>query len=125
MLRLPIHSLRFTLLLAALVTLAAFATDMGLPVLAATAASLGVPAGTAALTLSVFLAGFALGPLVLGPLSDHHGRRPMLLIGCATFGFFGGLAAFSTSLGAPLMWRLLMWGGARASPAPLAPTVAP
>ena len=112
MVRLPIHSLRFTLLLAALVTLAAFATDMGLPVLAATAASLGVPAGTAALTLSVFLAGFALGPLVLGPLSDHHGRRPMLLVGCAMFAFFGGLAAFSTSLGALLMWRFLMGMGA-------------
>jgi DHA1 family bicyclomycin/chloramphenicol resistance-like MFS transporter len=110
--RLRIHSLSFTLLLGALVTLASFATDMGLPVLADTAASLGVTPGKAALTLSVFMAGFALGPLVLGPLSDHYGRRPMLLVGCGMFALFGALGAFSTSLGTLLMWRFLMGTGA-------------
>jgi len=44
--RLNPHSVRFTLLLASLVTLASFATDMGLPVLAETAASLGVSPAT-------------------------------------------------------------------------------
>jgi DHA1 family bicyclomycin/chloramphenicol resistance-like MFS transporter len=106
------HSLPFTLLLGALATLAAFATDMGLPVLAETAASLGVTPGHAALTLSVFMAGFALGPLVLGPLSDHFGRRPILLTGCAMFAVFGALGAFSTSLGGLLTWRFLMGTGA-------------
>lgn len=110
--RLDIHSVPFTLLLAALVTLASFATDMGLPVLAATAASLGVTAGRAALTLSVFLAGFALGPLVFGPLSDHHGRRPLLLTGVAMFAVFGALGTFSWSLDALLLWRFLMGAGA-------------
>jgi DHA1 family bicyclomycin/chloramphenicol resistance-like MFS transporter len=109
---LGIHSLPFTLLLGALATLAAFATDMGLPVLAETAASLGVTPGRAALTLSVFMAGFALGPLVLGPLSDHFGRRPILLAGCAMFAVFGALGAFSTSLGGLLIWRFLMGTGA-------------
>ncbi|MEO6529106.1 MAG: multidrug effflux MFS transporter [Gemmatimonadaceae bacterium] len=110
--RLNPHSLTFTLLLGALVTLASFATDMGLPVLAETARSLHVPAGRAALTLSVFLAGFAVGPLVFGPLSDHFGRRPVLLTGCGMFAFFGALGAFSQSLHALLMWRVLMGVGA-------------
>ena len=79
--RLSPHSVRFTLLLGGLVTLASFATDMGLPVLAATAASLGVTPGSAALTLGVFIAGFAFGPLLAGPLSDGYGRRPILLAG--------------------------------------------
>lgn len=105
-------SVAFTLLLSALVTLASFATDMGLPVLAATAASLGVVPGRAALTLSVFMAGFALGPLAAGPLSDHYGRRRLLLVGCATFTVAGGLAAFSTTLSALLAWRTLMGVGA-------------
>ena len=61
------HSLSFTLLLGSLVTLASFATDMGLPVLADTAHALGVSSSTAALSLSVFIAGFAVGPLVFGP----------------------------------------------------------
>jgi MFS transporter, DHA1 family, multidrug resistance protein len=108
------HSVPFTLVLGSLVTLASFATDMGLPVLAATAASLGVAPGTAALTLGVFLAGFALGPLVFGPLSDGYGRRPVLLTGSAMFAVFGALAAFASSLHALLVWRFLMGTGAGA-----------
>ena len=107
-------SVRFTLLLAALVTLAAFATDMGLPMLAQMAADLGVPTGRAALSLSVFMAGFAIAPLAFGPLSDHLGRRPVLLAGCAAFAIFGALGAFSRSLEALLLWRTLMGAGAGA-----------
>ncbi len=106
------HSLRFTLVLGSLVTLASFATDMGLPVLAATGASLGVAPGTAALTLGVFLAGFAVGPLVFGPISDGYGRRPVLLTGSAMFAVFGALAAFAGSLDTLLVWRFLMGTGA-------------
>ena len=113
--RLRTDSVAFTLLLGALVTLASFATDMGLPVLGETAAALGVPVGKAALTLSVFVAGFALGPLVFGPLSDHYGRRPVLLTGVAMFAVFGALATFSTSFGALLLWRTLMGAGAGGS----------
>src|SRR5215203_5755090 len=112
--RLRPHSLPFTLLLGALVTLASFATDMGLPVLAETGASLGVTAGRAALTLSIFMAGVALGPLVVGAVSDHYGRRPLLLAGCAVFAGCGALAAFANSLGALLAWRFLMGAGAGA-----------
>ena len=110
--RIDPHSPVFTVLLGALVTLASFATDMGLPVLAETARSLGVSPGAAALTLSVFLAGFAIGPLVFGPLSDHFGRRPVLLTGCGMFAFFGALGSFSRSLHALLIWRTLMGIGA-------------
>ena len=109
------HSFGFILLLGSLVTLASFATDMGLPVLGATAESLGVTPGTAALTLSVFMAGFALGPLLFGPLSDGYGRRPILLTAISMFALFGGLASFSRSLNALLVWRLLMGASAGAS----------
>ena len=106
------HTPSFTLLLGALATLASFATDMGLPVLSEMAASLGVAPGRAALSLSVFMAGFALGPLVFGPISDHVGRRPVLLGGVAAFAVFGALGAFSRTLGAVLLWRFLMGIGA-------------
>ena len=110
--RLRPHTVAFTFLLGALATLASFATDMGLPVLGEMAASLGVAPGRAALSLSVFMAGFALGPLVFGPVSDHVGRRPVLLAGVAAFATFGGLGAFSRTLGAVLLWRFLMGIGA-------------
>ena len=68
--------------------------------------------GPAALSLSVFMVGFALGPLVFGPVSDHVGRRPVLLAGVAAFATFGAFGAFSRTLGAVLLWRLLMGVGA-------------
>jgi DHA1 family bicyclomycin/chloramphenicol resistance-like MFS transporter len=110
--RLRPHTVAFTFLLGALATLASFATDMGLPVLGEMATSLGVAPGRAALSLSVFMAGFALGPLVFGPVSDHVGRRPVLLSGVAAFAVFGALGAFSRTLGAVLLWRFLMGIGA-------------
>ena len=113
--RLSPHSIAFTLLLGALVTMASFATDMGLPVLPEMATTFGVPPGTAALSLSVFIAGFALGPLLFGPISDHIGRRPVLLTGCAMFATFGTLGAFSASFRSLLLWRLLMGMGAGGS----------
>ena len=91
------ESAAFTLLLGALVTLASFATGMALPVLDATAASFGVTPARAAYTLSVFIFGFALGPLLFGALSDRLGRRPVLLAGCSTFAGFGAVAAFAWS----------------------------
>jgi DHA1 family bicyclomycin/chloramphenicol resistance-like MFS transporter len=111
-LRLDPHAPAFTLLLGALVTLASFATDMGLPVLDDTARSLHVPAATAALTMSVFLIGFACGPLLLGPVSARLGRRPVLILACAGFALFGALGAFAGSLPALLVWRFLMGAGA-------------
>ena len=105
-------SAAFTLLLGALVTLSSFATDMGLPVLDATAAALGVTSARAAYTLSVFVLGFALGPLFFGSLSDRLGRRPVLLAGCAAFASFGAAAAFARSFHALLVCRLVMGVGA-------------
>jgi MFS transporter, DHA1 family, multidrug resistance protein len=110
--RLRPHSRAFTILLGALTTLASFATDMGLPVLAEMSDSLGIPAGRAALSLSVFMAGFALGPLAFGPVSDHVGRRRVLLTGVAMFTVFGGFAAFTRSFVGLLLWRFLMGTGA-------------
>ena len=114
MLRLRPHAPVYTVLLGSLVTLASFATDMGLPVLPEMAGALRVAPGRAALSLSVFMAGFAVGPLVLGPLSDHVGRRPVLLAGCGAFAAFGALATFARSLDALLAWRFLMGTGAGA-----------
>jgi DHA1 family bicyclomycin/chloramphenicol resistance-like MFS transporter len=95
-----------------LATLSAFATDMSLPVLGDTAASFGVSAGRAALTLSTFMIGFACAPLLSGPVSDHLGRRPVLLAGTALYAVCGIFATWSGSLGALLFWRLLMGAGA-------------
>ena len=53
--------------------------------------------GTVQLTLSLFLLSLAFSQLVLGPLSDRFGRRPVVLGGLAlaTFGSLAGIAATS------------------------------
>ena len=46
-------------------------------------ASFAAEAGNVQLTLSLYLLGMAVSQLVLGPLSDRFGRRPVVLAGLA------------------------------------------
>ncbi len=69
------------------------------------------------LTVSLFLLGYILGPLVYGPLANRHGRKPMLYIGisiafisallCALAPYIGGFPVF-------LMARFMLALGASA-----------
>lgn len=78
--RLPPDSRAANVLLAGLVAMMAISTDLYLPSLPAIAHDLGTDVATAQLTLSGFLVGIALGQIVVGPLSDRFGRRPVLLV---------------------------------------------
>lgn len=79
------NSLGFTLLLGALAALPPLVIDMGLPAFAALGTSFNASSAATGLTLSLFMAGFAIAQLVFGPFSDRYGRRPILLIGCGIF----------------------------------------
>ena len=107
-------SVFFIILLSSLGGLTPLSIDMGLPALQAIGHSLQVSAASTALTLSLFLAGFAFGPVVLGPLSDRFGRRPVLLVGCGLFAVAGVGCAIAGSLPVLLGWRLLEGIGAGA-----------
>lgn len=75
-------------LLASLGILAAIgplATDFYLSSFAAIAADLNASPSQVQLTLTGFLLGIAVGQLVLGPLSDQVGRRPVMLVAMAIF----------------------------------------
>jgi DHA1 family bicyclomycin/chloramphenicol resistance-like MFS transporter len=61
------------------------ATDAYLPALPAVQHTLGTSAAMAQLSLTAFLVGLALGQLLVGPVSDASGRRPVLLIGSLVF----------------------------------------
>jgi DHA1 family bicyclomycin/chloramphenicol resistance-like MFS transporter len=112
--RIRSESLVFTLFLSALGGLTPLSIDMGLPALVAIGSALHVSAGAAGLTLSFFLAGFALGPIALGPLSDRFGRRPVLLLGTLVFAVAGTGCALAHSLPVLLFYRLFAGIGAGA-----------
>src|SRR5918993_1761977 len=87
-----------TLLLASLTGLTALSIDMSLPAMPQLQQTFDAGVSAVQLTLSIFLAGFALGQVFCGPLSDHWGRRPVLLAGLALFTLAGLVCAGSTSL---------------------------
>ena len=65
-------------LLAMLTALGPLSMDMYLPSLPDIARVLEAPTARVQLTISSYLIGFAVGQLIYGPLSDRHGRRPVL-----------------------------------------------
>ncbi|WHT00956.1 MAG: Inner membrane transport protein YdhC [Pantoea stewartii] len=71
--------------LAVLSMLGFLATDMYLPAFGAMQQSFSTSAGMISASMSLFLAGFACGQLVWGPLSDRLGRKPVLLAGLVLF----------------------------------------
>jgi DHA1 family bicyclomycin/chloramphenicol resistance-like MFS transporter len=73
------------LLLGILTAIASLSIDMYLPALPAIARDLRAAPGLLEATLAAFFAGFALGQLAYGPLSDRIGRRPPLLGGLALY----------------------------------------
>ncbi len=72
-------TLALTALLALLTALGPLSMDMYLPSLPDIVRVLQAPTAHVQLTVSSYLFGFAVGQVIYGPLSDRHGRRPVLL----------------------------------------------
>ncbi len=79
------ESLAVTVLLTALVAFGAISTDLYLPSLPAIVEAFDSDTAEVQLTLSVFLAGFAVSQIFYGPLSDRFGRRPVLIFGLCLY----------------------------------------
>jgi len=75
------------------VAIGSLSIDMALPSLPATAQALGARPDTVQLTVTLFVAGFALAQLLHGPLSDRLGRRRVVLGGLVVY-VVGGLACW-------------------------------
>ena len=85
----------FIALLSAFVPLS---TDLYLPALPGMSAYFGTSAGRINLTLTAFFIFYALGTLVWGPLSDHFGRKPVLVVGMGLY--------VIASVSCALMWSV-------------------
>src|SRR5476651_923622 len=87
-----------TALLAALSAIGPLTTDMYLPSLPDIARQLGASTAQVQLTISAYLIGFAVGQIFYGPVSDRHGRKPVLLSALALYCVASLACALSTSI---------------------------
>lgn len=73
------------ILLGSLTAFAPLVTDMYLPTLPSMTGYFGTTMAMVQLGLTFSMIGLAAGQLLFGPLSDKHGRRPLLLVSMAVF----------------------------------------
>ncbi len=73
------------ILLAAVIAITPLAVDMYLPAMPNIALSLNTHIGNVQQSLSIFLAAYASGMLLFGPLADQWGRRPLAIFGLSGF----------------------------------------
>src|SRR6516165_1381365 len=98
--------------LAGLAALGTLATNILLPSLPKMAAALDVSSAAVTSAITIFLAVFALGQLVVGPISDRRGRQWPVLAGFAIFLIGSIWCAFSGSLAGLLIGRVIQAVGA-------------
>lgn len=61
---------------------------------------------TVQLTLTLYLAGIAVGQLLYGPLSDHYGRRPLMLAGVGLYAASAIAASLAQSIELLILARI-------------------
>lgn len=86
------------LLIISMMMMQPLSTDLYLASLPSLVSSFGVPVSMVQLTLTLFVVGFGGAQLVVGPLSDRFGRRPVLLCGLALYVAASALCGLSQSI---------------------------
>lgn len=109
-------SLSIIILLTCLTGITPLSIDMPLAGLPSLAVAFGEPESSAQLVIGVFLAGFAISQLVLGPISDRYGRRPVLLAGLAIYALMGVACLLAEDLTTLLIARFVQGVAACAAP---------
>lgn len=102
-------------LLAGLAAIGTLATNIILPAFPRMGTELGLTGAQLGLLLSSFFLTFALGQLVVGPLSDRFGRRHLVLGGLVTFVVGSLMAALAGSFWLLVLGRIIQAIGACAA----------
>ena len=103
-------------LLATLVALGPLSVDMYLPAMPAMRVALATDVGSVQLTLSAYLAGFAVFHLFCGPLADRYGRKPVITAGTLLFIAACVGCSLATTIDELLTYRFLQGIGACVGP---------
>lgn len=94
-------------LLAAVIAVTPLAVDMYLPAMPDIAHDLNAHIGSVQQSLSIFLAAYAAGMLLFGPLADSLGRRPLAIFGLTGFTLCSIALAFVDDISHFLILRAL------------------
>ncbi len=108
----PATPWRLLALLMAMTALGPVALNILMPAVPGLALLLITDAGTVQLTVSLFLLSLAAGQLLMGPLSDRFGRRPVALAGLALASAASLAAIFAASIDALIAVRIVQAAGA-------------
>src|SRR5436190_23496375 len=108
------HPWRLLALLIAVTSIGPISLNILTPAMPGMIVSLGADASVVQLTLSLYLAGMAISQLVLGPLSDRFGRRPVMLAGLALTVVASFAALATTSIAGLIVSRTVQAFGATA-----------
>lgn len=111
-----IAPLTLLVVVGALMTVSALATDAMLPAFPAMAAYFGVSDASIQSVVSVFMLGYALPHLIVGSLADRFGRRPVLLVGLGIYLIGSVVSWASPTLTMLLLGRFVQGLGASAGP---------
>jgi len=102
----------FALALASISLIGPLALHLFIPAIPAVKASLGLSDALAQLTFSIAVLSMAFSTPVYGSLSDHYGRRPVLLSGLCLFLIGSAISAAANSVFTLLLGRLVQAVGA-------------
>ena len=100
--------LSYIFILALSMSLIPFTIDPYLPAFPEIADFYGVPNGTIQASLTGVTVGIAMGQLVIGPLSDAFGRRPLLLLAITGYGISAVMVFFVENFESFLLLRFAM-----------------
>ncbi|MBI3507092.1 MAG: multidrug effflux MFS transporter [Proteobacteria bacterium] len=99
-------------LVIALVAIGPLSTDLYLPSLPSIGRDLATGVAGTQLTMSIYMAAFAVAQLVHGPLSDRFGRRPVIIGGMTLYVAATAACAFAATIDQLVAARALQAAGA-------------
>lgn len=99
--------LRIAIVLGLVSAIGPFAIDMYLPALPTIGADLQASDMAVQMSLVVVFLSFAIGPLIVGPLADMYGRKPVMYGGLVVFALASVGAALAPNVGWLITFRLL------------------
>lgn len=99
--------LRIAVVLGLVSAIGPFAIDMYLPALPTIGADLNASDMAVQMSLVVVFLSFAIGPLIVGPLADMYGRKPVMYGGLVVFALASIGAALAPNVGWLIAFRLL------------------